>query len=41
MTSALDDAIGNVTSALTKAGMMDNTVIVFTTDVSYVNKFLI
>ena len=32
MVSALDDAVGNVTAALEAKGLMDNTVIIFSTD---------
>jgi arylsulfatase A-like enzyme len=32
MVSALDEAVGNITNALVVKGMMDNTIIVFTTD---------
>lgn len=32
MVSALDDGIGNITKALHKRGMLNNTVIAFTTD---------
>lgn len=35
MVSALDEAVGNVTRALQKAGMMDNLLLVFTSDVSH------
>ena len=34
MVSALDEAIGNITDALKKRGFMNNSLIVFTTDVS-------
>ena len=34
MVLAMDTAIGNVTDALESAGMLDDTVIVFTSDVS-------
>lgn len=32
MVSAVDDSIGHVVEALTSRGMMDNTIIIFTTD---------
>ena len=32
MVSALDDAVGNVTSALREKGILDNTIIIFSTD---------
>ena len=32
MLSVLDDSIGNLTQALKKSGMINNTIIVFTTD---------
>jgi len=32
MVSALDDAIGNVTAALSAKGLLDNSVIIFSTD---------
>lgn len=32
MASALDDSIGNITKALDARGMLNNTVILFTTD---------
>ena len=32
MHAALDDSVANVTKALVQAGMIDNTVIVFTSD---------
>jgi arylsulfatase A-like enzyme len=34
MVSALDEAVGDITDALEGKGIMDNAVIVFTTDVS-------
>ena len=34
MVSALDEAVGNITDALRKRGFMNNSLIVFTTDVS-------
>ena len=34
MVSALDEAVGNITATLKKRGFMNNTLIVFTTDVS-------
>jgi arylsulfatase A-like enzyme len=33
----MDEAIGNITNALKAKGMFDNTLIIFTTDVSIVN----
>jgi arylsulfatase A-like enzyme len=38
MVTAMDEAIGNITKALKAKGMFDNTLIIFTTDVSIVNK---
>ena len=35
MVSALDEAVGNITSVLKERGFLDNALIVFTTDVSY------
>ena len=35
MTAALDDAFANVTSALSTAGLLSDSIIVFTTDVSF------
>jgi arylsulfatase A-like enzyme len=32
MVSALDDAVGNITQALHKRGMLNNTIIAFSTD---------
>ena len=32
MVSALDDAVGNITKALKDSGMMENSIIVFSTD---------
>ena len=32
MLSALDDSVGNITAALHKRGMLNNTIIVFSTD---------
>ena len=32
VTAALDDSVGSVVRALRKRGMLDNTIIVFTTD---------
>ena len=32
MVAALDDSVGNVTKALATAGMLNNTIIVLTTD---------
>ena len=32
MVSALDDSVGNVTKALNEAGLLENTIIVFSTD---------
>ena len=37
MVSALDEAVGNITSVLKERGFLDNALIVFTTDVSYSN----
>ena len=37
MVSALDEAVGNITSVLKERGFLDNAVLVFTTDVSYSN----
>lgn len=34
MVSALDEAVGNITDALRRRGFMNDTLIVFTTDVS-------
>ena len=34
MVSALDEAVGNITDALKKRGFMNNSLIVFTSDVS-------
>ena len=34
MVSALDEAVGNITDALRKRGYMNNSLIVFTSDVS-------
>ena len=34
MVTALDDAIGNLTESLKQAGLFDNTLIIFTSDVS-------
>ena len=34
MVSALDEAIGNITDALKEKGMFENTLILFTADVS-------
>ena len=35
MTAALDDAIANVTRALSTAGLLNDSIIVFTADVSF------
>ena len=35
MVTALDDAIGNLTNSLQQNGLMDNTIIIFTADVSF------
>lgn len=35
--SALDEAVGNITDQLRESGMYDNTLIVFTSDVSLVH----
>jgi arylsulfatase A-like enzyme len=35
MVSVLDEAFANVTSALERRGMLDNAVIIFTSDVSF------
>lgn len=32
MVAALDDAVGNVTAALERRGILDNTIIIFSTD---------
>lgn len=37
MVSALDEAIGNITDQLRESGMYDDTLIVFTSDVSQVH----
>ena len=34
MVSALDEAVGKITAAIVSKGLMDNSIIVFTTDVS-------
>ena len=34
MVSVLDEAFGNVTAALEEQGLMDNTLLIFTSDVS-------
>ena len=36
MVSALDEAIGNITDQLRESGLYDDTLIVFTADVSFV-----
>jgi membrane-anchored protein YejM (alkaline phosphatase superfamily) len=36
MVTAMDEAIGNITKALEAKGMFDNTLIIFTADVSIV-----
>ena len=36
MVSALDEAIGNITDQLRETGLYDDTLIVFTADVSFV-----
>lgn len=37
MVSALDEAVGNITDQLRESGMNDDTLIVFTSDVSLVH----
>ena len=34
MVSAVDEAVGNITTALKERGFMDNALLIFTTDVS-------
>lgn len=36
MVAALDEAVGNITTALEEKGFMNNTLLVFTSDVSFV-----
>lgn len=37
MVAALDQAVGDITTALEKKGFMDNALLIFTTDVSSLN----
>ena len=37
MVSVLDEAFGNVTTALEQRGLLDNTLLIFTSDVSKMN----